>query len=98
MKDSFRKHSVFRSTIKTKAAANEEMSDELKNDLEIAFNVFKNEHNKLTKIKLRTLLFSFAMYKSSAYDINDYISENTDKKDEYTYEDLYKLVYQKLYL
>jgi hypothetical protein len=97
MKDSFRKQSVFRPTVKHKQAA-EEMTDELKNDLEIAFNVFKNEHHKISKLKLRTLLFSFAMYKSSARDINEYIAENTDKKDEFTFEDLYKLVYQKLYI
>jgi hypothetical protein len=95
MKEGNRKQSVFRPTVKQKHM-NEEMSDDLKNDLEIAFDIFKNEHNKLTKLKLRTLLFSFAMYKSSAKDINDYILENLDKKDDYTFEDLHKLVFQKM--
>jgi hypothetical protein len=95
MKDSFRKHSVFRPTVKTKSSS-EEMTEDLKNDLEIAFNIFKNEHGKLSKRKFRTLLFSFAMYKSSAKDINDYITENTDKKDDYTFDDLYRLVFQKM--
>jgi hypothetical protein len=96
MKEGFRKQSVFRPTVKSKPAA-EEMTDDLKNDLEIAFNIFKNENNKISKLKLRTLVFSFCMYKSSAKDINDYITGDIDgKKDEFSFEDLYKLVYQKL--
>lgn len=49
---------------------------------------------KLTKSKLRCLLFSFAMYKSSPSDINLHINEycENSKKDEFTYDDLCKLV------
>ena len=37
----------------------DEIPFELKNDIKIAFDLFKNENNKITKLKLRTLLFSF---------------------------------------
>ena len=48
------------------AEMNEELSIDIKNDLLLAFNVFKNERNNISKLKIRTLLFTFAMYKSSA--------------------------------
>ena len=35
----------------------EELSIDLKNDIELAFNLFKNENNKINKLKLRTMLF-----------------------------------------
>ena len=73
------------------------ISEEFKNDLIIAFNLFKNEQNKINKTKLRTILFSFLMYKSSAKDINEYINENFKKQDEFTFDDLYKLINQKMY-
>jgi hypothetical protein len=95
MKEGYRKQSVFRPTVKHKQNS-EEMTEDLINDLKIAFDIFKNEHNKLSKHKMRTLLFSFAMYKSSAKDINDYITETLDKKDDFTFDDLYKLVFQKM--
>ena len=53
----------------------DEIPFELKNDIKIAFDLFKNENNKITKLKLRTLLFSFIMFKSSAGEINRYIEE-----------------------
>ena len=48
----------------------DEIPFDLKNDIKIAYNLFKNENNKITKLKLRTLLFSFIMFESSAGDIN----------------------------
>ena len=53
----------------------DEIPFELKNDIKIAYDLFKNESNKITKLKLRTLLFSFIMFKSSAGEINRYIEE-----------------------
>ena len=54
-------------------ADKDEIPFELKNDIKIAYDLFKNESNKITKLKLRTLLFSFIMYKYSASEINEYI-------------------------
>ena len=53
-------------------AEKDEIPFELKNDIKIAFDLFKNENNKITKLKLRTLLFSFIMFRSSAGEINRY--------------------------
>ena len=74
-----------------------EISDDLRNDLLVAFNLYKNEEDCINKLKLRTLLFSFAMYKSSPKEINDYISYYYPKKDQFTYDNLIKLVAYKLY-
>lgn len=74
----------------------EEISEDLKNDLLVAFNLYKNEEGLISKLKLRTLLFSFAMYKSSPKDINDYISEYFPKQEEFTFDNLMKLVFNKL--
>jgi len=74
----------------------EGMTQDLKHDLLLAFDIYKNDENKINKLKLRTLLFSFAMYKSSAKDINDFISDNFPKQEEFTYNDLCKLVQVKL--
>ena len=43
-----------------------EIPSDLKNDIQLAFDLFKNEKDKISKLKLRTLLFSFVMYKNSA--------------------------------
>ena len=74
-----------------------EISDDLRNDLLVAFNLYKNEEGFINKLKLRTLLFSFAMYKSSPKEINDYIAYYYQKKDQFSYENLIKLVSYKLY-
>jgi hypothetical protein len=74
----------------------EEISEDLKNDLLVAFNLYKNEEGLISKLKLRTLLFSFAMYKSAPKDINDFISEYFPKQEEFTFENLLKLVFNKL--
>ncbi len=70
---------------------------DIKNDIELAFNLYKNENNKINKLKLRTLLFSFIMYKYSASDINEYIESRTLKdKELYTFDDVCDLVKEKL--
>ena len=63
---------------------NKEIPSDIKNDIKLAFDLYKNENNKINKLKLRTLLFSFIMYKSSTSDINAYI----DSK-EYNGKELY---------
>ena len=70
---------------------------DIKNDIELAFNLYKNENNKINKLKLRTILFSFVMYKFSASDINDFIESRTLKEKElYSFDDLCDLVKEKL--
>ncbi len=70
---------------------------DIKNDIELAFNLYKNENNKINKLKLRTLLFSFIMYKYSASDINEYIESRTLKdKELYSFDDVCDLVKEKL--
>ena len=75
----------------------DEIPFELKNDIKIAFDLFKNENNKITKLKLRTLLFSFIMFKSSASEINKYIEDTLSPKQElFDLEDLNLLIKLKL--
>ena len=70
---------------------------DIKNDIQLAFNLYKNENNKINKLKLRTILFSFVMYKFSASDINEFIETRTLKEKElYTFDDLCDLVKEKL--
>ena len=70
---------------------------DIKNDIQLAFNLYKNENNKINKLKLRTILFSFVMYKFSASDINEFIESRTLKEKElYTFDDLCDLVKEKL--
>ena len=74
-----------------------ELPIDVKNDLQLAFNLYKNENNKINKLKLRTILFSFVMYKFSASDINEFIETRTLKEKElYTFDDLCDLVKEKL--
>ena len=61
----------------------DEIPFELKNDIKIAFDLFKSESNKITKLKLRTLLFCFIMFKSSAAEINRYIEETISPTQEF---------------
>ena len=75
----------------------DEIPFELKNDIKIAFDLFKNENNKITKLKLRTLLFSFIMFKSSAGEINRYIEDTLSPKQEiFDLDDLNLLIRLKL--
>ena len=74
-----------------------EMPLDIKTDIEIAFNLMKNENNKINKLKLRTLLFSFIMYKYSAYDINKYIESKTSPNQEiFTFDEVCYLINEKL--
>ena len=75
----------------------DELPFDLKNDIKIAFDIFKNENNKVTKLKLRTILFSFIMFKSSAGDINKYIEDKTSPTQQlFGLDDVYELIKQKL--
>ena len=56
---------------------NIELPIDVKNDLLLAFNLYKNENNKINKLKLRTILFSFVMYKYSSSEINEFIEAKT---------------------
>ena len=75
----------------------EELPVDIKNDLQLAFNLYKNENNKINKLKLRTILFSFVMYKYSSSEINEFIETKTLKdKEFYTFDDVCDLVKEKL--
>ena len=70
---------------------------DIKNDIRLAFNLYKNENNKINKLKFRTILFSFVMYKYSASDINQFIESRTLKEKEfYTFDDVCDLIKEKL--
>ena len=74
-----------------------EIPFDLKNDIKIAFELFKDENNKINKLKLRTLLFSFIMFESSAADINKYIEDKTTPTQQsFDLDDVYDLVKDKL--
>ena len=75
----------------------DEISFDLKNDIKIAFDLFKNENNKISKLKLRTLLFSFIMFESSAGDINKYIEDKISPTQQFfDLDEVYDLVKEKL--
>ena len=74
-----------------------EIPADIKNDIKLAFDLYKNENNKINKLKLRTLLFSFIMYKSSPSDINEYIdSKTSNEKELYSFDDVCDLINEKL--
>ena len=76
---------------------NIELPVDVKNDLKLAFNLYKNEFNKINKLKLRTILFSFVMYKYSSSEINEFIESKTlNDKEFYTFDDVCDLVKEKL--
>ena len=73
-----------------------EIPADIKNDIKLAFDLYKNENNKINKLKLRTLLFSFIMYKSSPSDINEYIdSKESNGKELYSFDDVCDLINEK---
>ena len=80
----------------------EEMPLDIKTDIKIAFDFMKGEKNTINKLKLRTLLFSFAMYKYSAKDINEYIDEPLlemgmdQNKENFTFDEVCDLINQRL--
>ena len=76
---------------------NKELPVDVKNDLQLAFNLYKNENNKINRLKLRTILFSFVMYKSSSSEINEFIASKTESdKEYYSFDDVCDLVKEKL--
>ena len=78
-------------------ADNIELPIDVKNDLQLAFNLYKNEYNKINKLKLRTILFSFVMYKYSSSEINEFIeSKLSNDKEFYSFDDVCDLVKEKL--
>ena len=73
-----------------------EIPADIKDDIKLAFDLYKNENNKINKLKLRTLLFSFIMYKSSPSEINEYIdSKETNGKELFTFDDVVDLITEK---
>ena len=78
-------------------AEDTEIPVDIKHDIELAFNLYKNEYNKINKLKLRTLLFSFVMYKYSPSEINEYIESKTLKEKEfYSFDDVCDMVKDRL--
>ena len=76
---------------------NKELPIDVKGDLQLAFNLYKNENNKINKLKLRTILFSFVMYKYSSSEINEFIeSRSSNDKEYFTFDDVCDLVKEKL--
>ena len=79
-----------------------EMPLDIKTDLKIAFNFMKNETNTINRLKLRTLVFSFVMYKYSAKEINEYIEEQMkdlgmpDDQENFTFEELCAIISPRL--
>ena len=74
-----------------------EIPADLKNDIKNAFDLYKNENNKINKLKLRTMLFSFVMYKRSASDINSYIDSKLSNENElYSFDDVCDLILDQL--
>ena len=79
-----------------------EMPLDIKTDLKIAFDFMKSEKNTINKLKLRTLIFSFVMYKYSAKEINEYIEEQmkelgmSDEQENFTFEELCAIISPRL--
>ena len=79
-----------------------EMPLDIITDIKIAFDFMKSENNTINKLKLRTLLFSFVMYKYSAKDINEYIDEQLEQmgmepdKENFTFDEVCALINKKL--
>ena len=75
---------------------------DVKTDLKIAFDFMKNETNTINRLKLRTLVFSFVMYKYSAKEINEYIEEQmkefgmSDEQENFTFEELCAIISPRL--
>ena len=70
-----------------------DISPDLKNDIRLAFDIYKTKNDTINKLKLRTILFSFIMYKNSAGEINKDIEENSKPdQEEFTFDDVCKLI------
>ena len=81
---------------------NSEMPLDIKTDLKIAFDFMKNEKNTINKLKLRTLIFSFVMYKYSAKEINEYIEDQMkelgmpEDQENFTFDELCTIISDRL--
>ena len=79
-----------------------EMPLDIKTDLKIAFDFMKSEKNTINKLKLRTLIFSFIMYKYSAKDINEYIDDQMKElgmpqdQENFTFDELCSIISDRL--
>ena len=82
--------------------ASNEMPLDIKTDIKMAFDFMKSENNTINKLKLRTLIFSFVMYKYSAKDINDYIDDQLsimgipEDQENFTFDEVCALINEKL--
>ena len=82
--------------------ASSEMPLDIKTDIKMAFDFMKSENNTINKLKLRTLIFSFVMYKDSAKDINDYIDDQLSEmgipedQENFTFDEVCALINEKL--
>ena len=82
--------------------ASNEMPLDIKTDIKMAFDFMKSENNTINKLKLRTLIFSFVMYKYSAKDINDYIDDKLSEmgipedQENFTFDEVCALINEKL--
>ncbi len=82
--------------------ASSEMPLDIKTDIKMAFDFMKSENNTINKLKLRTLIFSFVMYKYSAKDINDYIDDQLSEmgipedQENFTFDEVCALINEKL--
>ena len=77
-------------------ADEKEIPLDVKNDIQLAFDIYKNEKNKVNKLKLRTMLFSFVMYKASASEINSFIESVKGDKELFSFEDVCDLIKKRL--
>ena len=81
---------------------NSEMPLDIKTDLKIAFDFMKSEKNTINKLKLRTLIFSFVMYKYSAKEINEYIEDQMkelgmpEDQENFTFDELCTIISDRL--
>ena len=79
-----------------------EMPLDITTDLKLAFDFMKNENNTINKLKLRTLIFSFIMYKYSAKDINEYIDDQMKElgipldQENFTFEETCNIIKERL--
>ena len=77
-------------------AEHKEIPSDIKDDIKLVFDLYKNEYNKISKLKLRTMLFSFIMYKANASEINEYINSRlSDEKEFYSFDDVCDLITEK---
>ena len=85
-----------------KENASNEMPLDIKTDIKMAFDFMKSENNTINKLKLRTLIFSFVMYKYSAKEINEYIEDQMkelgmpEDQENFTFDELCTIISDRL--